>query len=590
MSHDARTARPSHPAVSCGPSGPSGRAGAQPGRCSLTAGLPATSTRDDAAAVSDDRGLAFLAAAVQRRGEGHVHRRQLDEALGFLDAPAVAARGVAGADAPLPHLDTIQASFGHHDVSGVRTRTGGAAADASAALGARAYATGDRVGFATAPELHTAAHEAAHVVQQRGGAALAGGLGQAGDPYEQHADRVADAVVRGDSAEALLDEHADGSGSAALVQREAEVGGPEIADAARTAAAPSDAEDPAPSGEARITRAGTRGQLLLTHFGKDDAVLRTNHLTALNDLVRLLDGSNWGEAWPDHVSGIGGSASPEGPAEHNQRLSKLRADSVATKLGESAAADRRAGLAQRAHGLGEMGSEGDPSKYPMWRGAIVMFDLQPRSRASEPTPDAQIGETDPDEIELSVVRDPDWTELTTHHLIWRARHLLDGKLANCVLELAMSTKSFATTLRPGGAWSQYLNRILANLWIEGIKTIRREAPDRAKADPGFGYHDPVGLLDASGELTEGLQRALDRAANQNLPAWPEPEDYDDAAAELVRAAENVAASIRAGREAVSDQLQFKSGIGVLPDYLQRVRSWVDTRDKDPGHVNSCVVK
>jgi|GEM_PF-5733797 len=115
-----------------------------------------------------------------------------------------AATGVSGPASALPHGDAIQASFGHHDVSGVRAHVGGAAADASEQMGAKAYATGDRVAFASQPDLHLAAHEAAHVVQQRGGVQLKGGVGQVGDAYEQQADAVADAVVRGESAEQLL--------------------------------------------------------------------------------------------------------------------------------------------------------------------------------------------------------------------------------------------------------------------------------------------------------------------------------------------------------------------------------------------------
>ena len=133
---------------------------------------------------------------------------------------SLAAAGVEHASAPLPFHDQIQASFGRHDVSGVRTQTGGPAADASRALGARAFAFGDRVGFAGAPDLHTAAHEAAHVVQQRAGVALAGGEGAAGDVYEEHADAVADAVVEGRDAEPLLDTMAGaGGGEHAAVQR-----------------------------------------------------------------------------------------------------------------------------------------------------------------------------------------------------------------------------------------------------------------------------------------------------------------------------------------------------------------------------------
>jgi hypothetical protein len=135
------------------------------------------------------------------------------QARGDLEGSEVqttAARGVAGTGGALPHGETIQFLFGRHDVSGVGAHVGGAAADASRELGATAYATGNQVAFASTPDLHTAAHEAAHVVQQRGGIQLAGGVGQRGDVYEQHADTVAGAVVAGKSAEALLDPFAGG--------------------------------------------------------------------------------------------------------------------------------------------------------------------------------------------------------------------------------------------------------------------------------------------------------------------------------------------------------------------------------------------
>jgi hypothetical protein len=116
-----------------------------------------------------------------------------------------AAAGLRGTPQPLPHVDRIQQLFGAHGVSGIKAHVGGAAAPAAAHMGAMAYATGNAVAFQAAPDLHTAAHEAAHVVQQRSGIQLSGGVGQAGDRYEQHADAVADAVVAGRSAEPLLD-------------------------------------------------------------------------------------------------------------------------------------------------------------------------------------------------------------------------------------------------------------------------------------------------------------------------------------------------------------------------------------------------
>jgi nucleoid-associated protein YgaU len=135
---------------------------------------------------------------------------------GALDA---AAKGVSGAGSALPHLDIIQSAFGRHDLSGVTAHAGPEAVQANRALGAEAYATDGKVAFAGAsPSLHTAAHEAAHVVQQRGGVQLKDGVGQSGDGYEHHADAVADAVVAGKSAEGLLDAHA-GTGAGNAVQR-----------------------------------------------------------------------------------------------------------------------------------------------------------------------------------------------------------------------------------------------------------------------------------------------------------------------------------------------------------------------------------
>jgi hypothetical protein len=144
---------------------------------------------------------------VQMRGAGtgasseHVH--------------AAATEGTSGAGGPLPHLDIIQRLFGPFDVSNVRAHTDDRAERSARSMGAEAFAFGDQVAFGgTTPSLHTAAHEAAHVVQQRAGVHLKGGVGQAGDRYEQHADAVADLVVAGKSAAPLLAEVAGGPASA----------------------------------------------------------------------------------------------------------------------------------------------------------------------------------------------------------------------------------------------------------------------------------------------------------------------------------------------------------------------------------------
>jgi Domain of unknown function (DUF4157) len=116
-----------------------------------------------------------------------------------------AARGTASAAQALPHGDAIQASFGPaFDVSSIRAHVGGDAAEACDDMCASAFASGNHVAFQRSPDLHTAAHEAAHVVQQAQGVNLYGGVGEAGDEHERHADAVADRVVAGRSAADLF--------------------------------------------------------------------------------------------------------------------------------------------------------------------------------------------------------------------------------------------------------------------------------------------------------------------------------------------------------------------------------------------------
>jgi hypothetical protein len=152
-----------------------------------------------------------------------VQRREANAAPDSEAVHASAQRGTATPSSPLPHAETIQRLFGRYDISSVKAHTGGEAAASAHAMGARAYATGNHVVLGDAgADLHTVAHEAAHVVQQRGGVALAGGVGQEGDAHERNADAVADAVVAGHSAEALLSSYAAptaGAQVAGAVQR-----------------------------------------------------------------------------------------------------------------------------------------------------------------------------------------------------------------------------------------------------------------------------------------------------------------------------------------------------------------------------------
>lgn len=140
-----------------------------------------------------------------RRGQSEELRRSSQE--------TVARQGIAGSGGRLPHADRIQRAFGRHDVGGIQAHTDDRAAAASDALGARGYAIEGQVAFAGAPDLHTAAHEAAHVIQGGGGVHMKGSGPR--DAHEDHADAVADAVVRGESAEGLLDAGPGASGATA---------------------------------------------------------------------------------------------------------------------------------------------------------------------------------------------------------------------------------------------------------------------------------------------------------------------------------------------------------------------------------------
>ena len=144
-----------------------------------------------------------LANSIQRRTVGSQHETNTIH--------RVAAEGVHGTGSALPFRDQIQRSFGRHDIDHIEAYCGPNAAVATEQIGAAAYATGNKVAFGGSIDLHTAAHEAAHVVQQQAGVSLLGGVGQVGDRYEHHADRVADLVVKGQSAEAELDTMAGAS-------------------------------------------------------------------------------------------------------------------------------------------------------------------------------------------------------------------------------------------------------------------------------------------------------------------------------------------------------------------------------------------
>jgi hypothetical protein len=126
-------------------------------------------------------------------------QRRATEAASEATVHDAAAAGVATPAQALPYQGPLEESFGQ-DLSGVRAHVGGEAEVAASAMGAEAFATGDHVVLPASPSLHLVAHETAHVLQQRKGVHLKGGVGEAGDEHEQEADAAADAVVRGERA------------------------------------------------------------------------------------------------------------------------------------------------------------------------------------------------------------------------------------------------------------------------------------------------------------------------------------------------------------------------------------------------------
>lgn len=121
------------------------------------------------------------------------------------DIRQAAGQGIRTPASRLPYAARIQQSFGHHDISGIQAHLGPQATRSAGVMRASAYTTGNHVVFARTVDVRTAAHEAAHVVQQRAGVRLAQGVGRVGDMYEQHAEAVARQVSAGRSAEELLD-------------------------------------------------------------------------------------------------------------------------------------------------------------------------------------------------------------------------------------------------------------------------------------------------------------------------------------------------------------------------------------------------
>lgn len=119
------------------------------------------------------------------------------EASAPVDVHAAAARATAGTGERLPYADEISAALGGMDLSSIRVHRDSAAQKGAAAIGASAFASGHAIVLGDKQDKHTVAHEVAHVLQQRAGVSLLGGVGTPGDSYEQNADAIADRVWLG---------------------------------------------------------------------------------------------------------------------------------------------------------------------------------------------------------------------------------------------------------------------------------------------------------------------------------------------------------------------------------------------------------
>ena len=181
----------------------------------------ATQTRDPARAHADRQALERPGKASRPPPAVHAWHRaignhgvvqllqQLRGALTPATEPtAIFPTALAGTRTPgtrYPHDAAIARSFGRHTIAGLQAHLGPAASASAAAIDAEAYALGDHVVFSRPPDLRTAAHEAAHAIQQRAGLSLPTRVGRVGDDHERHADAVAERVQAGQSAEPLLD-------------------------------------------------------------------------------------------------------------------------------------------------------------------------------------------------------------------------------------------------------------------------------------------------------------------------------------------------------------------------------------------------
>ncbi len=260
-------------------------------------------------------------------------------------------------------------------------------------MGASAYATGNQVAFAGQPDLHTAAHEAAHFVQQRQGVQLYGGVGVVGDVYERQADAVADAVVAGKSAAGLLGGPSRGASTAKATQcfnglsiPQANQPRPAVASQSTREVDESTAVEPTlATTEPEYVRSGTE-TLSPTHFRIWGFVTGSTTPPAgssavLDALADLAAADNHGTIQ------IVGYASSSGTERKNESLSEERAYRILEALVERGVAKDRI----VAQGVGELAplidENDDPARMARNRRVDVFFNgVMGTGASAQPAP------------------------------------------------------------------------------------------------------------------------------------------------------------------------------------------------------------
>ncbi|MGB8908522.1 MAG: DUF4157 domain-containing protein [Candidatus Cybelea sp.] len=187
----------------------------------------------------------------------------------FERADDIARQGVSGEPSPFPHLAEIQRSFGGlFDLRTARAHIDPAAVRSSQSLRAQAYTVGSDVAFAEPPSLETAAHEAAHVAQNRGNRAPTCGISRSGDFREAAAETIARRAASGASAADLVSRQSPGNGARIQRQEAPEIGPPTLDQAYQTALA-----------DSRATGNWQRTAELLNGFNRQDIESRLVQLS-----------------------------------------------------------------------------------------------------------------------------------------------------------------------------------------------------------------------------------------------------------------------------------------------------------------------